>query len=52
MATKIDLEMLFREADQDQNGYLTIKELCSTMRKLGYKGDDKVIQVITYTKPS
>lgn len=45
MATKIDLENLFREADVDKNNYLTMKELCVAMKKCGYTGDDKVIQV-------
>jgi len=44
MATKNDLEALFREADTDNNGYLTLTELGSAMRRCGYKGDDKVIQ--------
>jgi len=45
MATKADLEALFREADVDGNNYLTLDELCVAMRKLGYKGDDAVIKV-------
>ena len=47
MATKADLEQLFRQADVDGNNYLTLEELCTAMRKLGYKGDDSVIKVIS-----
>jgi len=44
MATKADLEQLFRQADVDGNNFLTLNELCTAMRKLGYKGDDSVIK--------
>jgi calmodulin len=44
MATKADLEQLFRQADVDGNNYLTLDELCVALRKLGYKGDDAVIK--------
>ena len=48
MATKVDLEQLFKEADVDGNNYLTLDELCLAMRRLGYKGDDAVIKVYFY----
>lgn len=44
MASKADLEQLFRLADVDGNNYLTLDELCTSLRKLGYKGDDSVIK--------
>jgi Ca2+-binding EF-hand superfamily protein len=44
MATKADLEQLFREADVDGSNSLTLAELCSAMKRLGYKGDDAVIK--------
>jgi len=44
MATKADLEQLFREADTDGNNFLTLDELVKAMKKLGYKGDDDVIK--------
>lgn len=44
MASKADLEGMFHEADVDKSNYLTFKELCSAMRRCGYKGDDKAIQ--------
>jgi len=44
MASKIDFENLFREADVDGNNYLSLRELCCAMRRLGYKGDDDVIK--------
>jgi len=46
MAMKADLEQLFREADVDKNNYLTLTELCSAMRRLGYTGNDSVIKVL------
>jgi len=45
MAMKGDLEQLFREADVDGNNFLTLNELCTAMRRLGYTGDDAVIKV-------
>ena len=45
MAMRADLEQLFREADVDKNNFLTLHELCSAMRRLGYTGDDSVIKV-------
>lgn len=45
MATKADLEQLFREADVDGSNFLTLAELVAAMKKLGYKGDDGVIKV-------
>jgi Ca2+-binding EF-hand superfamily protein len=44
MASKSDLEQLFHEADKDKSGALTLEELCSAMRRLGYKGSDDVIK--------
>jgi len=46
MAMKADLEQLFQEADVDKNNYLTLTELCSAMRRLGYTGNDSVIKVL------
>ena len=46
MAMRGDLEQLFREADVDGNNFLTLNELCSAMRRLGYTGDDAVIKVM------
>jgi len=46
MAMKGDLEQLFREADVDGNNFLTLNELCTAMRRLGYTGDDSVIKVL------
>lgn len=45
MASKSDLEQLFHEADKDKSGSLTLQELCSAMRRLGYTGSDDVIKV-------
>lgn len=45
MASKKDLEQLFHEADKDKSGSLTLQELCSAMRRLGYTGSDDVIKV-------
>lgn len=44
MASKKDLEEVFHVADVDKSGFLTLQELCSAMRRLGYKGDDAVIK--------
>ena len=45
MASKKDLEELFYEADKDHSNSLTLQELVSAMKRLGYKGDDAVIKV-------
>lgn len=45
MASKDDFIQLFRLADKDKSGHLTIEELFNQMRHLGYKGSDDVLKV-------
>lgn len=44
MASKDDFIQLFRLADKDKSGHLTIEELFNQMRHLGYKGSDDVLK--------
>ena len=38
-------EKFFRDADDDNNGYLTVNELVAALKKGGYKGSDAQIKV-------
>ena len=43
--TDEDYQSFFREADKDNDGYLSYTELLSMMRKHDYKGTDQQIMV-------
>ena len=43
------LEGFFKEADTDKDGYLSMEELSSTLRKYGYSGSLEEIQVSIMT---
>ena len=48
MATKRDFEELFKLADKDSNGFLTLKELINQMKTLGYKGSENALKVYIF----
>ena len=41
-----EFERFFHMADTDEDGYLSLEELTTCLRKHGYKGTDEDIQVI------
>ncbi|XP_013388466.1 probable calcium-binding protein CML10 [Lingula anatina] len=41
---KEQFEAFFKEADSDQNGTLSLCELCGILRKKGYRGKDEEIK--------
>ncbi|ESN96164.1 hypothetical protein HELRODRAFT_185069 [Helobdella robusta] len=44
MASRDDFIQLFKLADKDNSGHLTLNELFDEMRKLGYRGTDDVLK--------
>ena len=45
MATPEQFEQFFRDADTDEDGYLTLEELIAVLKKNDYTGSDEQILV-------
>ncbi len=47
MATRQDWESLFRDADSDSDGLVTLAEMMAALKRCGYPGDENMIKVST-----